>query len=64
MKTIGLLADMVHNLAEFSAKDFAEFKEEWFWDDFELLRTKYPDFIPPIRPSFDKFIADTNGLSE
>jgi hypothetical protein len=38
------LAEWLHNMAAFSRRDFADFDEERFWDEFERLRAKHPDF--------------------
>lgn len=31
-------------MASFSKRDFAGFDEKWFWDDFDRLRAKHPEF--------------------
>lgn len=40
----GALADWLHNLALHSAEGLTKFNAEWFWDDFEVLRRRYPQF--------------------
>jgi dTMP kinase len=40
----GALANWLHNLAQYSSVDFARFNEDWFWKDFEHLRSRYPEF--------------------
>jgi hypothetical protein len=38
----GVIADLMHNLALFSALDFAQFEEERFWKDISLLEKRHP----------------------
>ena len=40
----GYLADWLHNLAFFSARDFDGFDEEWFWRDGHALAHNRPEF--------------------
>jgi hypothetical protein len=44
IRCAGATADWLHNLALFSSMNFEGFNEEWFWRDFEWLRSQYPDF--------------------
>ncbi len=44
VRALGELAEWLHNMASFSKRDFAGFDEKWFWDDFERLRAKHPEF--------------------
>lgn len=39
----GEVADWLHNLALFSAIDFADFDEDVFWSGLERLRTLFPN---------------------
>lgn len=39
----GVMADWLHNLAAYSAVHFQGFDERWFWDDFESVRSRYPE---------------------
>jgi len=34
--------DWIHNLALYSAWEFKDFNEEWFWRDYQTFRDKYP----------------------
>ncbi len=40
----GALANWLHNLALYSAHDFRGFSEEWFWRDFESVRSRFPEY--------------------
>lgn len=42
----GAIADWLHNLAMFSAHDFRGFDEQRFWEEFEAIRSGYPEFGP------------------
>ncbi|HEX7858758.1 MAG TPA: hypothetical protein VF773_00370 [Verrucomicrobiae bacterium] len=44
VRALGELAEWLHNLAAFSKRDFADFDEQRFWDEFERLCAKHPDF--------------------
>jgi hypothetical protein len=44
IRCAGAIADWLHNLAFFSSVNFQGFNEEWFWRDFERVRTDYPEF--------------------
>jgi hypothetical protein len=37
----GALADLLHNMALFSALDFEHFKEDYFWEEYERFCRKY-----------------------
>jgi hypothetical protein len=39
----GAIADWLHNLALFSSLNFERFNEDWFWRDFESLKSRYPE---------------------
>jgi hypothetical protein len=40
----GVIADWLHNLAQFSALDFEGFDEDWFWREFRQFNERYPDY--------------------
>jgi|SRR5579883_1445829 len=44
IRRAGIVADMLHNLAFFSAEDFAEFDEERFWRDVGYINQQYPEY--------------------
>src|SRR4051794_41913982 len=53
----GRVADWLHNLAQFSALDFDNFDEDWFWREWENLAERYPD-LSEFRSHFDRVIAE------
>src|SRR3712207_6393478 len=56
----GMLADWLHNLAVFSALDFRNFDEEWFWQGFARLRADFPEFeslVAYYRGTFEREVA-------
>lgn len=38
---LGALADWLHNMADFSRRDFAGFDEKRFWEEFERLQGQH-----------------------
>jgi hypothetical protein len=42
----GALADWLHNLAAFAARDFEDFSADWFWQEFANLGNRLPAFVP------------------
>jgi hypothetical protein len=36
------LADCIHNLAEFSRRDFDHFKEDWFGREYDAFKKQFP----------------------
>lgn len=40
---LGELAEWLHNMAEFSLRDFIGFDEHRFWEEFERFRVAYPN---------------------
>ena len=60
----GTVANWLHNLAFFSSMDFVGFNEDWFWRDFELLRSDYPQFgVEIYRTIFDERASATEIAS-
>ncbi len=54
----GAVAYWLHNLASYSLRDFEGFSEEWFWRDFEWLRSDYPQYkVELFRSEFEKSIS-------
>ncbi len=43
-QALGELANWLHNMAAFSMRDFAGFQERRFWEEFEQLRIRHPQF--------------------
>jgi hypothetical protein len=39
---INALNDWLHNVAIYSAWDFKDFNEEWFWRDYAIFRKQFP----------------------
>jgi hypothetical protein len=38
----GQIAEWLHNMADFSCRDFADFDEQRFWSEYELRTICYP----------------------
>lgn len=59
VKLAGEVADWLHNLALFSAFDFANFDEEWFWRSFQLLSDRNPNVnFHLYRDEFDRWAKE------
>jgi hypothetical protein len=54
------LTNWIHNLAEFSRRDFEGFREEEFWKEYDRLETPFPGYIN-YRRSFDETLANYDG---
>jgi hypothetical protein len=58
IRCAGAIADWMHNLALYSSVNFQGFNEEWFWRDFESVRTRYPEFgLERYRNLFDQRVS-------
>jgi hypothetical protein len=58
VRRAGVLADWLHNLALFSALDFARFDEDWFWRDFQQFHKRHPEFgLERYRSRFEEQLA-------
>lgn len=56
----GAVADWLHNLAFFSARDFQGFEEPWFWRDFERICSQFPEFgLESYRQEFERHAIST-----
>jgi hypothetical protein len=44
VRALGELADWLHNMADFAGRDFEEFNEQRFWNEFDRLCTAHPRF--------------------
>jgi hypothetical protein len=56
------VAEWLHNLAFFAAEDFRGFKEDWFWREYDGLRSKVPgERVDFYRSVFDNAASDTGG---
>ena len=44
VRCAGAIADWLHNLAWFSSVNFQGFDADWFWRDFESVRSQFPKF--------------------
>ncbi len=59
-----LIADWLHNLANYSASDFKEFNEDWFWEEFSRIVVKFPE-IKHYYDSFEGYELNyRNGLTD
>jgi hypothetical protein len=54
----GAIAEWLHNLALFSALDFARFDEDRFWRDYQWLLRKHPGTdLERFRDEFERRAA-------
>lgn len=57
-RVVGALADWLHNVAQFSALDFAGFDEQWFWKEHADLCRRFPaERLVRYREIFDEYLA-------
>jgi len=45
LREIQVMADWLHNLAQFASDDFMAFKEAWFWREYHSLTTRFPRLL-------------------
>lgn len=45
----GEVADWLHNLAFYAARDFERFNEAWFWQECRRLGRRFPEFRERLR---------------
>ena len=58
-RVAGEIADWLHNLAYYAARDFKGFKEERFWQEYEDSVKRFPGSgLESYRKSFDRFLDD------
>lgn len=63
IRRLGLVADWLHNLALFSAIDFAHFEEARFWHDFEVIRKQHPDpLLDHYKDIFERELSGNGHL--
>ncbi len=58
VRALGELANWLHNMADSSRRDFADFDEQRFWDEFERLRARHPNF-KYYRSSFENALTES-----
>jgi hypothetical protein len=59
IRRAGALADWMHNLAMFSAQDFAGFDEERFWQDLLWYEQRHPEWgLTQYRHRFDQWLTE------
>jgi hypothetical protein len=62
VRTAGAIADWLHNLALFSALDFARFDEEYFWRDYQRLLGHHPGArLEHYRTEFERRALPAEG---
>jgi hypothetical protein len=55
IRRAGEIADWLHNLASYSAHDFKDFNEEWFWRELDHFHQRHPEFkLDRYRKVFDQ----------
>jgi hypothetical protein len=60
VRAAGEIADWLHNLASFSAWEFENFSEEWFWREFDQLNERRPEMrsmLSRYKHDFDAHLA-------
>ena len=64
MRYAGDIADWLHNLAAYSSLDFAGFREDWFWSEYERLKERYGITEAGVyREAFQKRLSELkNGV--
>jgi len=63
VRVSGAIADWLHNLAMFSAVDFAQFDEEWFWREYQWLLDRHPKAgLEKYRAEFER-CASSSGAA-
>jgi hypothetical protein len=59
IRCAGAIANWLHNLALFSSLNFERFDEERFWQDFDSLRSRYPEFgLERYRDRFEQRLSE------
>src|SRR4051812_22921992 len=58
IRASGAVAEWLHNIAHFSANDFAGFEETWFWSEYDGMRAKHGSLWRyDYRKIFDEHLA-------
>jgi hypothetical protein len=62
IRRAGTIADWMHNLAFFSAHDFEGFNEGRFWNEYEGLEKRYPEYhVSDFKRVFEHVLAGGTG---
>ncbi|QOV87315.1 hypothetical protein [Humisphaera borealis] len=63
IRRAGEIAEWLHNLAAFAARDFQSFDEDRFWQQFDDIEREHPEFLTTsYRAVFDKAVLGEGGL--
>lgn len=63
VRRAGVIADLLHNLAFFSAVEFEHFDEDRFWHDLRHYDERYPDFqLSQYQELFQRELAGEGHL--
>ena len=60
IRAAGEIANWLHNLASYSAWEFENFSEEWFWREFDQLLERRPEMrftLSLYKHDFDGHLA-------
>lgn len=58
-RVAGAIADWLHNLAFYAARDFERFEEDAFWRQFERIRTRFPgNHLDYYQKLFEHFLNE------
>jgi hypothetical protein len=62
MRRAGAVANWLHNLSLYSAHDFEGFNEQWFWQEYETLNERNPDYrLSSFKEVFERVLAGKTG---
>jgi hypothetical protein len=62
-RVAGAIADWLHNLAYYAARNFKGFQEEQFWEEYEWMKKRFPNSgIECYQQSFNRFLSDQTIL--
>lgn len=60
-RVAGALADWLHNLAMYAARDFEGFDEELFWNAYDRVLHRFPNSpLQYYRALFERFLQEPN----
>jgi hypothetical protein len=58
IRLVQAIADWLHNLADFSSRDFVRFDEQRFWSEHSRISQRFPkERIERYREIFDEYLA-------
>jgi hypothetical protein len=65
VRRAGVIADLLHNLAFFSATDFRRFDEEWFWKQFQSYEQRHRGLqLSAYKDVFERELSGSGHLRD